>query len=115
VLCALLGEHLDKLAFTLFQLWRALQPGGWLVFSVYHPDMAETGKAANFQLGRTEYRLGAIHYRTEDYVEMTWAAGFREIQWFEYAADQQRIDQIPQAADLLGKPVIPALRAQRPH
>ena len=62
VLCALIGEHLERLAFTYSQLWKALQPGGWLVFSVYHPDLAEAGKEVNFQLGQTEYRLGAIRY-----------------------------------------------------
>jgi hypothetical protein len=46
---------------------------------------------------------------------MTWAAGFREIRSFEYNADQQLIDQIPSAVELLAKPVIFALRAQRPH
>jgi SAM-dependent methyltransferase len=114
-LCALIGEHIEKLAFTLSQLWKALQPGGWLVFSVYHPGLAEAGKEANFQLGQTEYRLGAIRYTTSDYLEMTWAAGFREIRSFEYNADQQLIDQIPSAVELLAKPVIFALRAQRPH
>lgn len=113
-LCALIGEHLERLAFTLAQLRKALRPGGWLVFSVYHPDLAEAGKEANFQLGQTEYRLGAIHYSTADYLEMTWDAGFREIRSFEYQADQQLIDQIPSAAELLAKPVIFALKARRP-
>lgn len=115
VLCALIGEHLDNLALTLSQFWKALEPGGWLVFSVYHPDLAEAGKEANFQLGETEYRLGAIRYSTADYLDMTWAAGFREIQSFEYSGDQELIARIPQAADLSGKPVILALKAQRPH
>jgi len=115
VLCALIGEHLDRLAFTLSELWKALRPGGWLVFSVYHPDLAEAGKEANFQLGQTEYRLGAIRYSTADYLEMTWAAGFREIRSFEYKGDQQLIEQIPSATELLDKAVILALRAQRPH
>jgi len=114
-LCALIGEHLDRLAFTFSELWNALHPGGWLVFSVYHPDLAEAGKEANFQLDQTEYRLGAIRYTAADYLEMTWAAGFREIRTFEYRADQQLIDQIPTAAELLDKPVILALRAQRPR
>lgn len=114
-LCALIGEHLEKLEFTLSQLWKVLHPGGWLVFSVYHPDLAEAGKEANFQLGQTEYRLGAIRYTTADYLAMAWDAGFREIRSFEYKADQQLIDQIPSAAELLAKPVIFALRAQRPR
>jgi SAM-dependent methyltransferase len=114
VLCALIGEHLERLEFTLSQLWKVLQPGGWFVFSVYHPDLAEAGKEANFELGQTEYRLGAIRYTTADYLEMTRAAGFREIRSYEYKADQQLIQQIPSAAELLDKPVIFALQARRP-
>lgn len=115
VLCALIGEHLDNLTLTLSQFWKVLEPGGWLVFSVYHPDLAEAGKEANFQLGKTEYRLGAIRYTTADYLETTWTAGFRAIQSFEYAGDQELVTRIPQAAELLGKPVILALKAQRPR
>jgi SAM-dependent methyltransferase len=115
VLCAVIGEHLDNLALTLSQFWKALEPGGWLVFSVYHPDLAEAGKEANFQLGETEYRLGAIRYTTADYFEMTRAAGFGEIQCFEYRGDAALVTRIPQAAELLGKPVIFALKAKRPH
>jgi len=115
VLCALIGEHLDNLPLTLSQLWKALEPGGCLVFSVYHPDLAEAGKEANFQLGETEYRLGAIRYTTADYIEMTRAAGFREIQSFEYRGDAELVTRIPQAAELLGKTVIFALKAQRPR
>lgn len=115
VLCALIGEHLDNLALTLSQLLRVLQPGGTLVFSVYHPDLAEAGKEANFELGETEYRLGAIRYTKADYLQMATAAGFREIQSFEYFGDKQLIAQIPKAVELLNKPVILAVKAQRPR
>jgi SAM-dependent methyltransferase len=115
VLCALIGEHLDNLALTLSQLWKALEPGGTMVFSVYHPDLAEAGKEANFQLGETEYRLGALRYTTADYLDMTKTAGFREIKSFVYTGDQELVAQIPKAAELLRKPVILALKSQRPH
>lgn len=111
VLCALIGEHLDKLGFTMRQLHGMLEPGGGMVFSVYHPDLAEAGKEANFAIGNTEYRLGAIRYGAEDYVRMMRDAGFRDIETFEYRADRKLIDEIPSAADLLDKPVILALRA----
>jgi malonyl-CoA O-methyltransferase len=111
VLCALIGEHLDKLGFTLHQLHDMLEPGGCMVFSVYHPDLAEAGKEANFAIGHTEYRLGAIRYAAEDYVRMTRDAGFCDIETFEYRADNELIQEIPSAADLLDKPVILALRA----
>ncbi len=114
VLCALIGEHLDNLPFTLSQIWKVLEPGGTLVFSVYHPDLAEAGKEANFELGETEYRLGAIRYTTAGYLEMATAAGLREIQIFEYKGDEELIAQIPKAADLFNKPVILALKAKRP-
>ena len=82
-----------------------------MVFSVYHPDLAEAGKEANFQLEETEYRLGAIRYTAADYLEMTRAAGFGEIETFEFKGDQQLVREIPQAAELLDKRVILAFTA----
>src|SRR5439155_23858314 len=42
-LCALVGEHLSELPSVFSELPRVLKPGGRLVFSVYHPDMAAAG------------------------------------------------------------------------
>lgn len=113
--CALIGEHLQKLGFTLAQLYRSLQPGGTLIFSVYHPDLAEAGKEANFELDETEYRLGAIRYTVADYLQMVSDAGFRDPDHFEYKADRQLIDEIPSAEGLLNRRVILAIRARKPN
>ncbi len=59
ILCALVGEHLDRLSPVCVEMWRILAPGGCVVFPVYHAAMAAEGKEANFRKGGAEYRLGA--------------------------------------------------------
>ena len=67
VLCALIGEHLQALGVVLREFRRALRPGGRLIFYVYHPDMVDARKEANFAQGNAEYRLGAIRRTVDDY------------------------------------------------
>jgi SAM-dependent methyltransferase len=113
VLCSLIGEHLDRLDVALREIHRVTRPGGRLVFSVYHPDLADAGKEANFRLGDVEYRLGAIRYHAGDYVEYARAAGFQAIECFEFRGDHRLVEQIPEAASLAGRRVILALRARK--
>jgi SAM-dependent methyltransferase len=113
-LCALIGEHLRMLDFTLAELWRVLEPGGTMVFSAYHPDLAEAGKEANFELGGIEYRLGAIRYCVADYLQMASIAGFCDVQYFEYRADPELIQRVPSATELLDRNILFALRARKP-
>jgi len=79
VLCALIGEHLPELAGTLAEFHRVLRPGGRLAFTVYHPDLAHAGVEANFEIGGTEYRLGAVLYKVEDYLRLISATGFTSV------------------------------------
>ncbi len=88
VLCALVGEHLDRLDIVTREIRRVLAPGGRAVFSVYHPAMAEAGKEANFQRDGTEYRLGAIRHTLADYVAAFEQAGFGEIDVEEFVGDE---------------------------
>lgn len=111
VLCALIGEHLDRLEFTFAEFLRVLRPGGRLVFSVYHPQLAEAGKEANFERAGVEYRLGAVRYSTADYERM--AAGFSGVEVFEFVGDAELARAIPKAAELVDRPVIFALRGYK--
>ena len=79
VLCALIGEHLDEPILALHQMLRVLRPGGRLVFSVYHPEMAAAGKEAHFERAGVEYRLGARRYTVDDYEKLLAEAGFDRV------------------------------------
>src|SRR5262245_37942555 len=56
VLCALIGEHLTDLETVFQEIYRVLKPKGRFVFSVYHPELAASGKEANFDRENVEYR-----------------------------------------------------------
>jgi SAM-dependent methyltransferase len=111
VLCALVGEHLEALSSTLTELRRVTKTPGRLVFSVYHPEMAAAGIEANFELEGTEYRLGAIRYAVDDYLELVAEAGFRRIEPTEFRGDESLARSVPSAARFLGKPMLLVIRA----
>jgi ubiquinone/menaquinone biosynthesis C-methylase UbiE len=113
VLCALVGEHLDQLDVVTREMRRVLAPGGRVVFSVYHPAMAEAGKEANFQREGTEYRLGAVRHTLEDYVSAFEQAGFGEISVDEYVGDADLARVEPVAERFTGFPLLIVIRALR--
>lgn len=84
VLCALIGEHLDRLDLALQGFHEVLKDSGRLVFSVYHPDLAAAGKEANFELDGAQYRLGAVRYTLDDYLNHTRMAGFHGVRHHEF-------------------------------
>lgn len=112
-LCSLVGEHLSKLHRTLHDTTRAVRPGGRLVFTVYHPALAATGKEANFTRDHVEYRLGAQRWTVEDYCDRIADAGFVDLETFEYDGDDELGAQVPGADRLAGRWVLFAVRARR--
>lgn len=107
VLCALIGEHLDKLRAVMQGFYEVLKPAGRLVFSVYHPAMAKAGKEAHFEKAGVEYRLGAYRHSVADYRNVIAEAGFSNILQYEYAGDEQLVEAAPsKAARLLRFPVL---------
>jgi ubiquinone/menaquinone biosynthesis C-methylase UbiE len=106
VLCALVGEHLDRLSVVTREMQRVLTPTGRAIFSVYHPAMAEAGKEANFQREGTEYRLGAVRHSLADYVTAFEQAGFTTIRVYEYSGDDDLARIEPAAAAFIGFPLL---------
>jgi SAM-dependent methyltransferase len=113
VLCALIGEHLDNLAASFGEMNQVLKPGGRLVFSVYHPEMAFAGKEANFQLENIEYRLGAERHSVADYLNLLDDAGFVGISSREFAGDEQLAGAVPGWSRYMDFPVLLAIEARK--
>lgn len=113
VLCALIGEHLRDLERPFAEFARVLAPGGRLVFSVYHPDLAAAGKEANFARAGVEYRLGAERHTLAHYEAAFARAGFARLERSEFALDAELARTLPNAARYVGVPQLVLWRAWR--
>ncbi len=113
VLCALIGEHLDDLPTVFRETYNVLKPGGRYVFSVYHPELAAAGKEANFQRDEVEYRLGAVRYTVDDYLNLLDEAGFSRLARHEFNGDDELARTVPVAEKLMNVPVLLALEAKK--
>ena len=113
VLCALVGEHIRSLRACFDEFRGALKTNGRLVFTVYHPDLAAEGKEANFEIGDTQYKLGAIRYGVAEYIAAIEASGFSEIRCSEYKGDTELARVLPAARKWIGHNMLLAIAAAR--
>jgi SAM-dependent methyltransferase len=113
VLCALVGEHLDRPFHFFREAHEALAPGGRFVFSVFHPEMAAAGLEANFEREGVEYRLGAYRHSVDDYLGAMADAGFARLVVHELAGDDALAADVPAARKYLGQPLLLAVEARR--
>lgn len=114
ILCALVGEHLDRLDAAAQELARVLAPGGRMVFSVYHPAMAEAGKEAHFERDGVDYRLGAERHSARDYTGAFQRAGLVGITLQEFVGDDQLAAEVPSARKYVGFPMLLVYEAMKP-
>jgi SAM-dependent methyltransferase len=113
VLSALVSEHLGDLGRFFRSCFVALRRGGRLVFSAFHPELAQSGVEANFERDGTEYRLGAAPYSVDDYLARIADAGFRRLEWREHRGDARLVDEVPAAAKYLDRPLLLVVWAER--
>jgi SAM-dependent methyltransferase len=112
-LCALVGEHIGNLGDLFRGLAAVLRPGGRLVFSTFHPELAAAGIEPNFERDGTEYRMVAARHTLDDYLGAIRAAGFENIEWAEYAGDEELVREVPWAGKYLGRPLLAVVRGRR--
>jgi SAM-dependent methyltransferase len=114
VLSTLVSEHLADLSGFFAEIFHTLREGGRLVLSAFHPALAAAGIEAKFERNGVEYRLGAEVYSVEEYLAQTDRAGFHDVRWREYCADNSLVEEVPSAARYLGKPMLLIIEAVRP-
>jgi SAM-dependent methyltransferase len=113
-LCALVSEHLTSLRTLFGEAFATLREGGRLIFSAFHPELAAAGIEANFEQDGTEYRLGAERHTVGDYCNHIGDAGFSGLRFREYCGDPELLEQVPEAAKYLGRPLLLVIEAARP-
>lgn len=112
-LCALVGEHVGNLSALFRGLHAALRPGGRLVFSTFHPELAAAGVEPNFERNGTEYRMPAARHTLHDYRAAIEKVGFRDLEGAEYAGDEELARRVPAAAKYTGRAMLAVFRARR--
>jgi SAM-dependent methyltransferase len=112
-LCALVGEHIGRLGDLFAGLAAVIRPGGRLVFSTFHPELAAAGVEPNFERDGTEYRMSAARHTLDDYLGAIRAAGFERIECADYAGDEELVREVPAARKYLGRALLAVVRAWR--
>lgn len=113
MLSALVSEHLVDLRRFFTEAFAVLRRGGRLVFSAFHPELALSGVEANFERDGTEYRLGAVRHKVDDYLNHVADAGFARLEWREYGVDERVLAEVPSAAKYGDRPLLLLVRAER--
>ena len=106
VLCALVSEHLTNLPLTFAEFSRVLRPGGRLVFSAFHPELAAAGIEANFESEGVEHRLGAEPHTVDDYLNRISGSGFRIRSQQVFRGDSELVREIGWAEKYRGRPLL---------
>jgi ubiquinone/menaquinone biosynthesis C-methylase UbiE len=77
VVCNLVLEHIENLAFVFAEAYRVLADGGHYFVCELHPFKQYQGKKAIFERGEEQIAIPAFTHHTADFFDAAQAAGFR--------------------------------------
>ena len=121
VLCALALGHVRPLEMVVFELGRAVRPGGSLVVSDFHPDAARRGWKRTFRRGAQVYEIENHPYTTDELLAAARSAGLELDQLFEpsFGEEERQIFRQAGKEQLLevarGVPAVLIARWRRPR
>jgi malonyl-CoA O-methyltransferase len=92
IVCSLVLEHLEDLAFIFAEAWRVLQPRGRFLITELHPFRQYEGKKARFARQGEVTEIPAFVHHISDFTDGASRQGFRLIKLAEWwhAADQDK-------------------------
>ena len=96
VVCNLVLEHIENLAFIFSEAFRVLIPGGHFFICELHPFRQYQGTQANFQAAHGTIEIQAFVHHISDFLDAARTSGFRlkEFKEWWHDTDQNKLPRL---------------------